>query len=790
MPKKIFFAYQGRTKDCSSDNVDAICNAITKYNQYQKEYKAESWEEYKKTTAINVDVLKAINDSSVFVCDLTHFNHNVLFELGYAVGKDRQILVLLNTNIQNSVKDYNEFLLKNIRYTPLTNAQDISTALQKKNYQNGLLKLLVNIESIKRESNDLLYIKSKVKSQPSLDLDETIELLREEQKFSVIDDDTSEVSYRPMIWYFQNILKSKYLIIHLLGENIENAFFDNAKNSFLAGLASGLGRKVFLVAPSKYKAPLDYNEILAQYKSSDDLINAVIEWIKKEIKIKKVKVEKDSKPEDVHELNLIKLGIGCEVAEQEKEGLQEYFIETASYYAAIKQEKAILVGRKGAGKSAIYIRVLKELLDDNLNYIVNLKPEPEELLEDVELSNIYNSPASKKSFFTSVWKLVIFSKLIYFIYEKISNRPIHIINTEEENDILKFVKDNEPLIKMNVFNVVAEINRRLNVSTGIQSPQVLSDLYSNYLNPLIQNVKAYFKSTNTKYYKIIIIADNLDQTWDSRNNLSIQSELIITLIEIENKIKNELIDLKGSNVDVKKIIFLRKDIFDYIIKQVNEPDKFTILSHEINWEKYPTLLKQVIDNRFKYILDLKNSEEVENAWKEFFDFKRKEHPFSIIKDIITIRPRDAIYFVSRLFESAVNKGNKKVVADDLNYAIESYTKFINKNLIAEIKAEFPEIEEILTKLQEYHGKKFEYNTLLKILDDVKYTLEQKDALVKTLFEKEYMLGFDDKTNQPFSDLGMLRKKLKEKKYLFFSNKVYVIAHAKYYYIKNSGLPSF
>jgi hypothetical protein len=47
-----------------------------------------------------------------------------------------------------------------------------------------------------------------------------------------------------------------------------------------------------------------------------------------------------------------------------------------------------------------------------------------------------------------------------------------------------------------------------------------------------------------------------------------------------------------------------------------------------------------------------------------------------------------------------------------------------------------------------------------------------------------MLGFDTATNQPFSDVEILHKKLKGKRWFFFHNKVYVIAHAKYYSIKN------
>jgi len=788
MTKSVFFAYQGRCKGSSDENVDAICSAIKTYNQHQKGFVAVSWEDYRKTAAINVEVMAAINDCNIFVCDLTYFNHNVFFELGFAIGKGKQILIFLNENIKDASSRYNNFMLKAIRYTPLSNAQAIVTALQQKNYESNLLKTLVNIENIEHDSNELLYIRSKFKNQPSIDLSEFIDSIREKQNISIVDDDTTEVSYRPINWYFQNIVKSKCLIIHLLGENIEDAFLENAKHAFLAGLALGLNRKVLLLAPAKFKAPLDYHDILVQYTTSIDLIESVSEWLKKEINTAVVK--KQIPADESHVLNLIKLGIGCDVAEKEKGGLEEYFVETSSYYAALKQEKTILVGRKGSGKSAIYIRVLKELLKDKNNYIVALKPEAEELLEDVEMSFLFNSPASKKSFFTSVWKLVIFSKLAIFIFEKIANRPNQMVTTPEENNIIKFVKDNDILLKMNIYNHVLEINRRLNSAPGSTSPDILHDIYTNFLIPLINIIKLYFKSINTKYCKIIIVADNLDQTWNSTDTLDIQTELISTLLEIETKIKNEMVDSKGVNVEVKEIIFLRKDIFNYIRKNVIEPDKFTTMAHEINWEEYSNLLRKVIENRFKYILDLKNEEDVEKAWKDFFNFKEKQHPFIIIEDIITKRPRDIIYFVSLLFESAINKGIDKVDNSDLKYAIEGYTNFLNQNLIAETRAEFPDISEIITKLQEHHGVKLEYSKLLKILSSFNYSSIKADSLISVLFKNDYMLGFDNKINQPFSDIDTLRKKISEKKFFFFPNKVYVIANAKYYFIKNKGFSSF
>lgn len=783
---RIFFAYQGRPAGKADENVEAIRKAITSFNQHQKKYKAESWEEYRKTTVISREVLEAIRTAEIFACDITHFNHNVLFELGYAIGKRKSILIFLNQNVANAETIYRDFFLKDIRYSPLTNSQDVHTALQHHRFEEGLLEKLVNISNIEPDSNDLLYVQCKTKNQPSVDLDSALESFRKEKCFLMLTDDASEISYRPVDWYFQSIIKSRCILIHLLGDNIVNAFMENAKNSFLAGLASGLDRDVFLAAPAKYKAPLDYSEILCQYEQSEDLVKKTIAWLSKHEAIFQRNAISE---EEAHELDLIKLGIGCEVAEEEKDGLLSYFVDTASYNAVLQQQKSIIVGRKGSGKSAIYIKAAAELQKDSTVFVVTLKPESVDLLEDIEVSRLFETDASKASFYNSVWKLVITSKLTRSAYERILNRDGS-SRSEEEQAIVSFVEEHEHFLELNIFGLLKEISSSVKKKRRVEAPQALEQLYATYLTPMSARLKSYFKSINARYIKVVVLADNLDKTWDAQNNLEIQADLIASLLEVGPQIRKLLIDSKGQLLDFRQVVFLRKDIFEYLLTRALEPDKLTTMAHEINWEQYPGLLKRVIDDRFKHIRGLETSDQIEATWTNFFNFKDKKHPFKVIEEIVTLRPRDVIYFVSRLFESAVNNGHSKVDNIDLEHAIASYTSFLNNNLIAETRAEYPEITTILAKLQEHHGKTFEYTKLIQVFNSVGYSPERRDSLVRVLFEKNYMLGYDEKTNTPFSDIETLRRKLKERRFFFFKNTVYVIAHAKYYFIRNRTFRSF
>lgn len=785
--EKIFFAYQGPKAEQADENVDAIRTAIKAFNKHQKSYLVESWEDFKKTTAINKDVLAGIDDASIFACDITYFNHNVLFELGYAIGKRKSILIYLNENIQGAASKYRESFLKNIRYSRLSNAPDVQSALQQHNFQSGLLERLVNIQNLELNSNDVLYVQSKIRNQPSIDLSAALESFRRTKRFLIVADDSVEIEYRPVEWYLQHIIKSRCVLIHLLGDTALNSFDENAKNSFLAGLTCGLGKQVLLVAPAKFKAPLDYHDILSSYKDADQLVSSVLEWLNRQPDIF-LRQADTSTVEEAHDLDLIKLGIGCEVAEQETDDLKNYFIETSSYLAVLRQEKSVIVGRKGSGKSAIYIKAAEELAKDPTNYVVRLKPEAVELLEDVEFSNLFDSPAAKASFFLALWKRVILSKLFQLVSERISERDPQVGWSPEETAVQKFANDNATLLEMNAFGVMRELSQG---KAKRKTPDLVEKMHRDHIHPMLACLKDYFKSRNTKFLRVIVLADNLDKTWDAQHELDAQADLIINLLEASPLISQMLVDAKGRRVEVRQVVFLRKDIFDYILNSVSEPDKWTTLMHEIDWEKYPTLLRKVVEDRFRHIRNLSSDALVENTWTEFFAFPGKQHPFAVIESIITRRPRDLIYFMSRLFESAVNNAHKKVDGSDLDYAINSYTSFLNNNLIAEVKAEHPKISEILAKLQEHHGKVLLYSKLEEILNSVGYNHSpRRDAFVNTLFEKGYMLGYDEKTGTPFSDISTLRQKLSEKRFFFFQNKVYVIAHAKYYYIRNGRQSPF
>lgn len=362
MKKKIFFAYESG----HPDNIDAIKKGSQEYNRHQKSYSVQTWEDLRVGgSVINSVIFEAINKCDIFACDMTYQNHNVLFELGYAIAKEKRLLILLNDTIAGAKENYNEFkILKNIGYDKFTSSKHINSALQKKiHVETVLLNQLVNTQELEKNTHDIFFINSKFENQASLDLSEYLK----SDGLKVISNNTAEVEYQPLIWYITNLFKAKNIILHMIGTDKVDSQKYNAEFSFFAGLGSGLGKNILLIAPEPFNAPIDYTDILVEYSDSDNCLMKTKNWIEQQKNNNKsdiVKEEKTIKEEEDLHLNLLKLGIGYEIAEEEEKHLIDYFIENDSYKKAFNRNSSIVVGRKGSGKSALFIKLISDFDND------------------------------------------------------------------------------------------------------------------------------------------------------------------------------------------------------------------------------------------------------------------------------------------------------------------------------------------------------------------------------------------------------------------------------------------
>ena len=141
-----------------------------------------------------------------------------MFELGYAIARNRRIWPVLDTSITESRKLFDQFkLLSTTSYAQYTNSDHICQAfLRDRPYLD--LEKTVFTQSIeptlsKQGGEVLFYLKSQLDTNASIRISKVLK----DSQIPLIVDDPQEGGIQPLPWYGQKIYSSDAVIVHLLG---------------------------------------------------------------------------------------------------------------------------------------------------------------------------------------------------------------------------------------------------------------------------------------------------------------------------------------------------------------------------------------------------------------------------------------------------------------------------------------------------------------------------------------------------------------------------------------------
>jgi hypothetical protein len=98
-----FYAYPARPESIG----ETVQAAIGLSAKTQPEVRIRPWTKLNVSGRLIIDpITEAIDDADVFLCDVTYPNFNVMFELGYAVGRFKRIWLSLNRTIKDSEANF------------------------------------------------------------------------------------------------------------------------------------------------------------------------------------------------------------------------------------------------------------------------------------------------------------------------------------------------------------------------------------------------------------------------------------------------------------------------------------------------------------------------------------------------------------------------------------------------------------------------------------------------------------------------------------------------------------
>src|SRR6185437_1392451 len=120
--------------------------------------------------------------------------------------------------------------------------------------------------------------------------------------------------------------------------------------------------------------------------------------------------------------------IGDPRAENEMNTLEQYYLKIDQFDRAINGEVNLVVGRKGSGKTALFIRLRDKIRTDRRNIVVDLKPEGYQLIKLKEDILEYLSEGARQHLITAFWEYLILLEVANKLLEK--DKPVYKHNHE------------------------------------------------------------------------------------------------------------------------------------------------------------------------------------------------------------------------------------------------------------------------------------------------------------------------------------------------------------------------
>ena len=633
-------------------------------------------------------ILGQVDRSQIFSCDLTYPNPNVSFELGYAIARFKHIFTTLNPGIANAGKDYRRiyFSSLNMGYAEYDNYENLADRfLSEKPWQSleqTLLDRRYRQQVPRPENPTIMYMK------PPSNTDSVLATMEELRKStfsdSIIIDDPNEYSSQMLDWYAEKLLIADAIVVHLLSTDHADHRDHNLKASIVAGLAQGFGRPMIMLAHAPYESPVDYDQWLKLHDTAEHCVTVTKAWLASVSD--NLSHRRPSRQHAVRSasarIDLRSLFLGDPVAEHEADRLFEYFVETSSYYQALKGPLTILVGRRGTGKTAILYAIRSEMSKSRADHVTVIKPIGYETHGLIRVLDDVRHRSERGFLIESLWKYLIYTEIATSVATEIFSRPIYHARTPEESAFLhyyeRYSRVLSPPFSERIDNAVASLEGLGDISQVSEQRLKISEyLHKSMINDLRRHLGIVLASKKS----LTLLIDGLDEPWGPGEHVGHLAELIAGLLGVSQFIPD---DFRRSDDKVKPVaatiaVLLRSDIFAFIQHLLPEQDKLPIV--QVTWNDQELLLR-VLEERMLY--DAPRERTASAVWEGVFpDTVEGVSSQEFMLRTALPRPRDLIHLAKAAVNIAINRGHDKVLASDLLSARAQYSQYAFNSILKE-----------------------------------------------------------------------------------------------------------
>ncbi len=429
-------------------------------------------------------------------------------------------------------------------------------------------------------------------------------------------------------------------------------------------------------------------------------------------------------------MNIADIDWGNDSAEKDP-NLLKYFVDHPSLERLKRRSKSFIIGRKGAGKSAIRKKYLDLSKDWDDNYVFELSPTFNifsSILSDNEIKTNFN----KEIFFQYVWLNNLYRKALIEIGNNPKNESSAVFNYAKQ-----FSKEKDHKEK-NLLDTAIDLVNRLKIKAGKLGELGLEIEKIIRSNSDIDVYENELRKITTAGFKITWIIDDLDLGW---NNSNVANNLLLGLLTCSNYIKNI-----SSNLHL--IICLREDVYRILMTKTQHSDKYRDIE-KASWDTES--LVGLLEERIKFNFENNNEPATGNLFGKVFPNKVGVALIDTwLSERTLSRPRELLQ-LSRLYTEK-NTSNEPD-AEILKSVELEYSNWKLEDLSTEYSNQYPNIYELFKFWKsnyyrhKYHLKKEEFEEIfLKIITELNIASEWFMNIVNSLNPNDllkvlYEIGF-------------------------------------------------
>jgi hypothetical protein len=406
------------------------------------------------------------------------------------------------------------------------------------------------------------------------------------------------------------------------------------------------------------------------------------------------------------------------------QNLRDYFVDTGSFKRLLEGQRQFVIGRKGAGKTAIF-RQAQATLRDQSNVPVPIE------FSDYAWENhkaVKELGCTAEDTYKSSW---VFTFLMAACCAWRRSRHSHV--RREACDIYQQIYGDEDVGTLNLlFDKLRRI-RRLDLPkiNGLGSLGGIELEKAPDGNHLARTANVWNQALMDLAKRVIhhehtsILVDRLDDGWDA----SAESKAMLAGALKAAREVNLKLNLPNRPSTV--VIFLRADIFKAL--EFNDKNKIAQDIEYLDWDEKSLL--EILNARISRSLGIQRSK----AWDLVFSSKEMRQRASIRSYLLKRtmkRPRDIVAFATFCKDAAVKAGHRVVETTDVYDAEKRYTKHIYDELVDEMHKQVPDHALMFQVINRVGYSRFRFVEWMEAVTKARAGADETTGreFLKTLFE--------------------------------------------------------